>query len=120
LRALASLVWVPVGVWVGLRPAIAEKVQPLAQFLAAFPANVLFPVAVVVIVRFSLNPDIWLSFLIIFGTQWYILFNVVAGASAFPNDLREVVANFRIGGVYWCESVLVSGIFSPYFVRALT
>jgi NitT/TauT family transport system permease protein len=120
LMALASLVWVPVGVWVGLRPAIAEKVQPLAQFLAAFPANVLFPVAVVVIVRFSLNPDIWLSFLIIFGTQWYILFNVVAGASAFPNDLKEAVANFRIRGIDWWKSVIIPGIFPYYVTGALT
>ena len=70
--------------------------QPLAQFLAAFPANLLFPVVVVVIVRFDLNPDIWLSPLMILGTQWYILFNVIAGASAFPTDLREAAANFRI------------------------
>src|SRR5580692_10441836 len=95
LMALATLVWVPAGIWIGLRPALAEKVQPLAQFLAAFPANVIFPVAVVLILKFSLNPDIWLSFLIIFGTQWYILFNVIAGASAFPNDLKEVASNKR-------------------------
>ncbi|MGB6699138.1 MAG: ABC transporter permease subunit, partial [Methylocella sp.] len=61
LMALATLVWVPAGIWIGLRPALAEKVQPLAQFLAAFPANVIFPVAVVLILKFSLNPDIWLS-----------------------------------------------------------
>ena len=51
LIALASLIWVPIGVWIGLRPELAERVQPVAQFLAAFPANVLFPVVVVVIVR---------------------------------------------------------------------
>ncbi len=56
----------------------------MTQFLAAFPANVLFPIVVVLIVRFSLNPDIWLSFLIIFGTQWYILFNVIGGAQRVP------------------------------------
>jgi NitT/TauT family transport system permease protein len=120
LMALASLVWVPVGVWIGLRPALAEIVQPLAQFLAAFPANVLFPVAVVLIVRFSLNPDIWLSFLIIFGTQWYILFNVIAGASAFPNDLKEAVANFRIRGFSWWRNVIIPGIFPYYVTGALT
>ena len=103
LIALATLVWVPIGVWIGLRPRVAEKVQPLAQFLAAFPANVLFPIAVVGIVTFRLNPDIWLSPLIIFGTQWYILFNVIAGATAFPNDLREVCANFRIRGLHLVE-----------------
>jgi NitT/TauT family transport system permease protein len=78
LIAIASLIWVPIGIRVGLRPKLAGKVQPLAQFLAAFPANLLFPVFVVAIVNFHLNPDIWLSPLIILGAQWYILFNVIA------------------------------------------
>jgi len=120
LMALATVVWVPVGVWIGLRPAVAEKVQPLAQFLAAFPANVVFPVAVVLILKFSLNPDIWLSFLIIFGTQWYILFNVIAGASAFPNDLKEAVSNFRIRGWNWWKNVIIPAIFPYYVTGALT
>ncbi|HET6194940.1 MAG TPA: ABC transporter permease subunit, partial [Acetobacteraceae bacterium] len=76
LIALASLVWVPAGVWIGLRPWAAAMVQPVAQFLAAFPANVLFPIAVVAIVHWHLHPDIWLSPLMVLGTQWYILFNV--------------------------------------------
>ncbi|PNE11771.1 MAG: sulfonate ABC transporter permease [Beijerinckiaceae bacterium] len=120
LMALATLVWVPAGIWIGLRPALAEKVQPLAQFLAAFPANVIFPVAVVFILKFSLNPDIWLSFLIIFGTQWYILFNVIAGASVFPNDLKEAVANFRIRGWDWWKNVIIPAIFPYYVTGALT
>jgi NitT/TauT family transport system permease protein len=120
LMALATLVWVPAGIWIGLRPALAEKVQPLAQFLAAFPANVIFPVAVVLILKFSLNPDIWLSFLIVFGTQWYILFNVIAGASAFPNDLKEAVANFRIRGWEWWKNVIIPAIFPYYVTGALT
>jgi NitT/TauT family transport system permease protein len=120
LMALATLVWVPAGIWIGLRPALAEKVQPLAQFLAAFPANVIFPVAVVLILKFSLNPDIWLSFLIVFGTQWYILFNVIAGAAAFPNDLKEAVANFRIRGWDWWKNVIIPAIFPYYVTGALT
>uniref|UniRef100_UPI0025850B27 ABC transporter permease subunit n=1 Tax=Pseudomonas sp. TaxID=306 RepID=UPI0025850B27 len=70
LIALASLIWVPLGVMIGLRPTWAEKVQPVAQFLAAFPANLLFPVFVIVILRYQLNPDVWLSPLIVLGTQW--------------------------------------------------
>ena len=64
-------------------------VRTVAQFLAAFPANVLFPIAVVAIVSLALDPNIWLSPLMVLGTQWYILFNVIAGASAFPTDLRK-------------------------------
>jgi NitT/TauT family transport system permease protein len=120
LMALATLVWVPAGIWIGLRPALAGKVQPLAQFLAAFPANVIFPVAVVLILKFSLNPDVWLSFLIVFGTQWYILFNVIAGTSAFPNDLKEAVANFRIRGWDWWKNVIIPAIFPYYVTGALT
>ena len=120
LIVLATLFWVPVSVWIGLRPAVAEKVQPLAQFLAAFPANVLFPVAVVGVIRFSLNPDIWLSLLVVFGTQWYIVFNVIAGATAYPNDLREVAANFRIGGWDWWRKVILPGVFPYYVTGALT
>jgi NitT/TauT family transport system permease protein len=115
LLAVASLIWVPIGVGVGLRPHLAEKIQPLAQFLAAFPANLLFPVFVVAIVHFALNPDIWLSPLIILGTQWYILFNVVAGTTAYPNDFREAATNFRMHGWQWWREVMLPGIF-PYFI----
>jgi NitT/TauT family transport system permease protein len=115
LIAIASLIWVPIGVEVGLRPHLAEKIQPVAQFLAAFPANLLFPVFVLAIVHFDLNPDIWLSPLIILGTQWYILFNVVAGTMAYPNDFREAATNFRMRGWQWWRQVMLPGIF-PYFV----
>ena len=120
LIALASLVWVPIGVWIGLRPKVAERVQPLAQFLAAFPANVLFPIFVVGIARFGLNPDIWLSPLMVLGTQWYILFNVIAGATAFPNDLREATTLMRARSSQWWRQVILPGIFPYYVTGALT
>jgi NitT/TauT family transport system permease protein len=120
LLAIATAFWVPVSVWIGLRPRVAERVQPVAQFLAAFPANVLFPLAVMGIVRFQLNPDIWLSPLIIFGTQWYIVFNVIAGASAFPNDLKEAALTFRSKGWQWWREVILPGIFPYYVTGALT
>ena len=78
LLFLACLIWVPLGVIIGLNPRWATKVQPIAQFLAAFPANLLFPVAVFVMVRYRLSPEIWTAPLMILGTQWYILFNVIA------------------------------------------
>jgi NitT/TauT family transport system permease protein len=115
LIVIASAIWVPLGVMIGLRPSLAEKIQPLAQFLAAFPANLLFPVFVVGIVHFHANPDIWLSPLIILGTQWYILFNVIAGTTAYPSDFREAAENFHIHGWQWWRDVMLPGIF-PYFV----
>jgi NitT/TauT family transport system permease protein len=120
LIAIATVIWVPIGVAVGLRPRLAEKVQPLAQFLAAFPANLLFPIAVFLIVRFDLSPAIWLSPLMILGTQWYILFNVIAGASAFPSDFREAAASFRISGWHWWRDVMLPGIFPYYVTGAIT
>jgi NitT/TauT family transport system permease protein len=120
LIAIASVIWVPLGVLIGLRPALAEKIQPLAQFLAAFPANLLFPVFVIVIVRWHLNPDIWLSPLIVLGTQWYILFNVIAGASAYPNDYREAAKNFRIRGWQWWRQAMLPGVFPYYITGAIT
>ncbi|MBP2548177.1 NitT/TauT family transport system permease protein [Neorhizobium galegae] len=120
LMAIATAVWVPVGVWIGLRPAIAEKVQPLAQFLAAFPANLAFPVFVVVIVRYDLNQHIWLSPLMILGTQWYILFNVIAGASAYPSELKEAARSFGIRGWRWWAKVILPGIFPYYVTGAIT
>jgi len=115
LIAIASVVWVPIGIWVGLRPTWTRWVQPIAQFLAAFPANLLFPLAVVAIVRFHASPGIWLSPLMVLGTQWYILFNVIAGASAFPSDLRDAATNMRVTGWNWWRRVIVPGIF-PYYV----
>ncbi|MBO9186824.1 ABC transporter permease [Rhizobium sp. L80/93] len=120
LMTIATLIWVPIGVWIGLRPKLAEKVQPLAQFLAAFPANIAFPVFVVVIVRFGLNANIWLSPLMILGTQWYILFNVIASASAFPSDLKEAARSFHISGWRWWIKVILPGVFPYYITGAIT
>src|SRR5690242_17034311 len=120
LIAIASVIWVPAGVWIGLRPWAAATVQPVAQFLAAFPANVLFPIAVVAIVHWRLQPDIWLSPLMVLGTQWYILFNVIAGASAFPTDLREASTLFRLRRWQWWRDVIIPGILPYYVTGALT
>ena len=117
---LATLFWVPVGVWLGLRPNWARRAQPVAQFLAAFPANLLFPPVVVAIVYFHANVDIWLTPLMVMGTQWYILFNVIAGAAVFPGDLREAAVNFRIGGWLWWRRVMIPGILPYYVTGAIT
>ena len=120
LIALASVIWVPIGVMVGTRPRLAQLIQPLVQFLAAFPANVLFPVVVVAIVAFRVNPDIWLSPLMILGTQWYILFNVVAGAMAIPSEMRDVGTNLQVGGWLWWKKIALPAVFPYYVTGAIT
>jgi NitT/TauT family transport system permease protein len=120
LIALATVIWVPIGVWVGTRPHVAERVQPIAQFLAAFPANLLFPIAVSAIVVWRLDPNIWLSPLMILGTQWYILFNVVAGASAIPTELRAVGVNFGVRGWLWWRRIALPAVLPYYVTGAIT
>jgi NitT/TauT family transport system permease protein len=120
LIALAALVWIPVGVRIGMNPRLAERSQAILQFLAAFPANLMFPVAVVVLVRFKLNPDIWLSPLMILGTQWYLLFNVIAGASTIPTELRYAAQNLQLEGSLRWRRYLLPAIFPSFVTGAIT
>ncbi len=120
LIAIASLIWVPIGVWIGLRPAIADRAQAIVQFLAAFPANLFFPIAVVLILRFHLNVEIWVSPLMILGTQWYILFNVISGAAALPGDLQYAADNLGVTSWLWWRRVILPGIFPAYITGAVT
>jgi NitT/TauT family transport system permease protein len=120
LIAIATLVWVPIGVWVGLKPKVAQTVQPVAQFLAAFPTNLVFPIVVIGIVKFHLNVDVWTSPLMILGTQWYILFNVIAGASAIPTDLKDAAGNFGLKGWLRWKRLILPAIFPSYVTGAIT
>jgi NitT/TauT family transport system permease protein len=120
LIALASLVWVPIGVWIGLRPRIADRAQPIVQFLAAFPANLFFPVAVVLILRARANPEIWLSPLMILGTQWYILFNVIGGTMGLSAELQLAAGNLGVRRLLWWRRVILPAIFPAYVTGAVT
>ena len=120
LIGIASVVWVPIGVAIGLRPRVADMAQPAIQFLAAFPANLFFPAAVVLILRFRLDPEIWLSPLMILGTQWYILFNVVAGTTALPIELRLAAQNLAVRRLLWWRRVMLPAIFPAYVTGAVT
>lgn len=120
LIALASLIWVPIAVWIGLRPKYSQRVQGVAQFLAAFPVNLMFPLVVYVLLTMQLNPNIWLSPLMVFGTQWYILFNVVAGASTIPNELRLASDNLGLKGWLKWKRVYLPAVFPSYVTGAIT
>jgi NitT/TauT family transport system permease protein len=117
---LPSAIWVPVGVLVGMRPNLATNIQPLIQFLSAFPANLLFPLVVSAIIAFQLNPELWLTPLLILGAQWYILFNVIAGASTIPLELKDAGRNLHLGGWLWWRTLSLPAIFPFYITGVIT
>jgi NitT/TauT family transport system permease protein len=120
LIAVAALVWVPVGIWIGMNPVWAGRLQAAAQFLAAFPANLMFPVAVIFILKWHLNPNIWLSPLMVLGTQWYLLFNVIAGASTVPTELRYAAKSLGLGGWLRWRRYLLPAVFPSFVTGAIT
>ncbi len=120
LIALASAIWVPIGVYIGMRPRLARTVQPIAQFLAAFPVNLLFPIVVSGIVVLKLNPNVWLSPLMVLGTQWYILFNVIVGASSLSADLKYAGENLGVRGWLWWRRIALPAVFPFYVTGAIT
>jgi len=115
LILLCSIIWVPIGVFIGLNPKLTRIVQPMIQFLAAFPANLIFPLIVMLIVKFNLNVNIWTSPLMILGTQWYILFNIISGMTSIPKELKYAIQNYQIKGKLWWTRFALPAVF-PYYV----
>lgn len=120
LITIASLIWIPIGVWIGLNPKIRQFIQPLIQFLAAFPINLIYPIAVTLILYYRLNIEIWTTPLMILGTQWYILFNVIAGAAFIPKDLQLAVKNFGLSPFLKWKRLILPAIFPYYVTGAMT
>lgn len=117
---LAVLIWVPIGIFIGLHTKLSSVIMPLVQFLAAFPANIFFPIAVIIISKYHLNPDIWVSPLVIIGAQWYILFNVIAGTRSMPNDLKEAAQNLNIKGILWWKKIMLPTIIPSLLTGVIT
>ncbi|HTS21024.1 MAG TPA: ABC transporter permease subunit [Casimicrobiaceae bacterium] len=120
MTTIATLIWTPIGVWIGLRPHVARIAQPLAQIAASFPVNMTFPfiVAFFISTRISIN---WGSVLLMaLGTQWYILFNVIAGAMAIPSDLREAAALFGLRRWRLWRTLIIPAIFPFWVTGAVT
>ena len=109
--AICCLIWVPIGVYIGLKPKLALKTQTFIQFLAAFPTNLLFPFMVGLILKYKLNIDIWSAPLLVLGTQWYILFNVIAGTMSLPESLHDASSILRLRDIIWWRSLVIPGIF---------
>lgn len=116
----SSLVWIPLGILIGLNPRATQIVQPIAQFLAAFPMNLIFPVVVWMILRFGLNINVWATPLMVLGAQWYILFNVIAGAALIPKNLHHAVGTLSVRGWLWWRRLMLPGVFPYYITGAIT
>jgi NitT/TauT family transport system permease protein len=115
LVIVATLIWVPIGVRIGLNPRLARIAQPLVQILASFPANFLFPFATYAFIKTGVSLNIGGIVLMSLGAQWYILFNTIAGAMAIPSDLKEAMDNLGVSGWYRWRHLILPGIF-PYYV----
>jgi NitT/TauT family transport system permease protein len=112
---IGSLIWVPIGVKIGMNPRIARSAQPLVQVLASFPANFIFPFVIAVFIATGIGLNIGGILLMAMGAQWYILFNTIAGASAIPSDLREAMDDFDVTGWQRWRRFILPAIF-PYYV----
>src|SRR5207245_2085664 len=115
---LASAWTIPAGVAIGFHPRLARIAQPIAQIAASVPATALFPVLLLALVQMGGGMGIGSIALMLLGTQWYILFNVIAGAMAIPSDLREVATLFRFSTVQRWRTVILPGIF-PFLITGL-
>jgi NitT/TauT family transport system permease protein len=120
LVALATVVWVPVGVWIGMNPKVTRIAQPIVQVLASFPANFLFPFATAAFVYLGVSLNVGGILLMSLGAQWYILFNVIAGAAAIPGDLREAMTSFRVTKWLRWKRFILPAIFGSYVTGGIT
>lgn len=117
---ISSIVWVPIGVYIGRNSSLVKLAQPIIQFLAAFPANLIYPLVVILILKYNLSINLWSTALIILGAQWYILFNVIAGTSTMPKEIYYAAQNFNVKGWLWWKRVIFPGIFPYYVTGAIT
>jgi NitT/TauT family transport system permease protein len=120
LTIVATVVWVPVGVWIGMNPKVTRFAQPVVQVLAGFPANFLFPFATVIFLAWHISLNFGAVLLMALGAQWYILFNVIAGASAIPSDLREAMTSLQVSGWLKWRAFILPAIFSSYVTGGIT
>lgn len=120
MSVIATLIWTPIGVWIGLRPRVARVAQPLAQIAASFPVNMTFPFIVALFISAHIPINFGSVLLMALGTQWYILFNVIAGAMAIPTDLREAATLFGLRRWRLWRTLIIPAIFPFWVTGAVT
>lgn len=117
---LSTLIWVPIGIKIGLNPRLSRIAQPMVQIFASFPANFLFPFVTTFLVATGISINWGAIVLMMLGAQWYILFNVIAGAQAMPSDLREAMSNMRVGGWLWWKRFALPAVMPAYVTGGIT
>ncbi|WP_299009917.1 ABC transporter permease subunit [uncultured Shewanella sp.] len=115
---LSVILFTPIGIWIGLNPRLTRLFQPIIQVLAAIPPNVLFPVITIILVTTNQSLNLWAIPLIMLGTLWYVLFNVIAGAASLPQNMLEMAKSFRLNGWNWWFKFMIPAIF-PYIVTGI-
>jgi NitT/TauT family transport system permease protein len=120
LLVLGTVIWVPIGVWIGMNPRVTRIAQPIVQVLASFPANFLFPFITLALIKTGVSLNFGGILLMALGAQWYILFNVIAGASAIPNDLREAATNLQLDKRLKWRTLILPAIFSAWVTGGIT
>ncbi len=120
LLAFATVIWTPIGVAIGFSPKLARVAQPVALFLASFPANFIFPFATLAFIRYHVSINVGSMLLMALGAQWYILFNSIAGAQSIPTDLREMAADCNLKGWKRWKRLIIPGIFSSWVTGGIT
>ena len=112
---LSIVICTPLGIWVGISPKRTKMLQPIIQIMAAIPQPIFFPIVAILLMFGGRSLSIWAIPLIMTGTSWYVLFNVIAGASALPSDLIEMSRSFHLKGTKWWFKFAIPAVF-PYIV----
>ncbi len=120
LVVVAVLVWTPIGVAIGFNPRLAGTLQPVVQFLSSFPANFIFPFATLAFIRLGVPINFGSILLMALGSQWYILFNAIAGAQSIPTELREMCDDCDLQGWRRWRRLIIPGIFASLVTGAIT
>jgi NitT/TauT family transport system permease protein len=117
---ISTVIWVPVAVWIGMNPRVSRLAQPIVQVAASFPANFIYPFLMAAFIALGISLNYGGVLLMLMGAQWYILFNVIAGASTVPNDLRESMRVMGVSGWLRWKVLILPAIFPAYVTGAIT
>ncbi|ALA23656.1 ABC transporter permease [Piscirickettsia salmonis] len=115
---LSVMIFTPIGIYIGLNTRLTQRLQPIIQIMAALPANIFFPIVTIILIATHQSLNLWTIPLIMLGTQWYVLFNVIAGASALPQDMLEMAKSFHSRGWHWWFKFIIPALF-PYIVTGI-